>query len=405
MELSAPNAQLTGSTATSSPRATPATEPKPGFGDVPMRDMLQRLHRDVPFAKALAVTTLPRGGLQVFAPAHADEALSRAFTRHGHAAEPTVWAAIRTGETVRSSDLSTPEALEKSVLKPHELGHRAACKLPEPLLPGYDGSLVLYREAGAEDFSTNEIKALDRFGRTLSEALDEAHPKDGADHGLPLAHGLAGGRVFAFDTSGNTLLGDVDALSQVSERLRHLVLETAKSVANREEQGDGVESERVMLADDLGDQWAFRVTRHAAYPALAEGPVVFVALQPEVPHWAALRGGHFPADDEIARLVPALKYMHDNYADGPSLGETAKTVYLSPFHFHRRFTEALGTTPKHFLFDCQIAATKAKLVAGEELAQIAKDCGFAHQSHFTSRFKQATGLTPTRWRKLARDRA
>jgi AraC family transcriptional regulator len=31
---------------------------------------------------------------------------------------------------------------------------------------------------------------------------------------------------------------------------------------------------------------------------------------------------------------------------------------------------------------------------------IASSCGFAHQSHFTSRFKQATGLTPTRWRKL-----
>jgi AraC family transcriptional regulator len=37
------------------------------------------------------------------------------------------------------------------------------------------------------------------------------------------------------------------------------------------------------------------------------------------------------------------------------------------------------------------------------LSEIAKECGFAHQSHFTSRFKQATGLTPTRWRRLAAD--
>ena len=33
--------------------------------------------------------------------------------------------------------------------------------------------------------------------------------------------------------------------------------------------------------------------------------------------------------------------------------------------------------------------------------QIPKECGFAHQSHFTSRFKQAAGFTPTRWRKMA----
>jgi AraC family transcriptional regulator len=54
---------------------------------------------------------------------------------------------------------------------------------------------------------------------------------------------------------------------------------------------------------------------------------------------------------------------------------------------------------------CQIHEAKAELLSGEkELAQIAKDCGFAHQSHFTSRFKQATGLTPTRWRRMAQQR-
>ena len=43
-----------------------------------------------------------------------------------------------------------------------------------------------------------------------------------------------------------------------------------------------------------------------------------------------------------------------------------------------------------------------QLLSGEkELVQIARECGFAHQSHFTSRFKQATGFTPTRWRKMA----
>jgi AraC family transcriptional regulator len=38
------------------------------------------------------------------------------------------------------------------------------------------------------------------------------------------------------------------------------------------------------------------------------------------------------------------------------------------------------------------------------LAEIATACGFAHQSHFTSRFKQATGLTPTRWRRFAQEK-
>jgi AraC family transcriptional regulator len=41
------------------------------------------------------------------------------------------------------------------------------------------------------------------------------------------------------------------------------------------------------------------------------------------------------------------------------------------------------------------------MFAGDkDLVEIANFCGFAHQSHFTSRFKQATGLTPTGWRRL-----
>jgi AraC family transcriptional regulator len=52
--------------------------------------------------------------------------------------------------------------------------------------------------------------------------------------------------------------------------------------------------------------------------------------------------------------------------------------------------------------ECQIFHAKLLLASQEiSLAEIAKTCAFAHQSHFTSRFKQATGLTPTRWRKLA----
>ena len=59
-------------------------------------------------------------------------------------------------------------------------------------------------------------------------------------------------------------------------------------------------------------------------------------------------------------------------------------------------------TPKQFLLDCQINLAKTELLSGEkELVRIARECGFAHQSHFTSRFKQATGFTPTRWRKMA----
>jgi len=82
------------------------------------------------------------------------------------------------------------------------------------------------------------------------------------------------------------------------------------------------------------------------------------------------------------------------FGRSPTLDEISAKAHLSPFHFHRRFTELLGLTPKHFLLSCQISQAKRMLMERKvALADIAAECGFAHQSHFTSRFKQATGLT------------
>lgn len=124
----------------------------------------------------------------------------------------------------------------------------------------------------------------------------------------------------------------------------------------------------------------------------------------KVPAWsefAALKPADFAAAPDLAALIPAIKYMVDLHADGITLPDVARAVHLSPFHFHRRFSNLVGITPKHLLFDIQIDHAKRLLLeATVELADIAKRCGFAHQSHFTSRFKQATGLTPTRWRQI-----
>ena len=114
--------------------------------------------------------------------------------------------------------------------------------------------------------------------------------------------------------------------------------------------------------------------------------------------------------DDATREVVELLQLDDPRIALISLSrnigkEIATTAGLSPFHFHRRFTDLLGLTPKQFLLDCQIHEAKTKLVEmAKELSDIARECGFAHQSHFTSRFKQVTGYTPTRWRRMILDR-
>ncbi|HSU67456.1 MAG TPA: AraC family transcriptional regulator, partial [Tepidisphaeraceae bacterium] len=169
--------------------------------------------------------------------------------------------------------------------------------------------------------------------------------------------------------------------------------------------GDGQDIDRVLLPDEHGDIWTFRVATYRSYPALGEGAYTFFCLTPTCADWGNVKPADFQADQELSRLIPALKFMQQEFHRGPTLVEIAKQVELSPFHFHRRFTELLGLTPKQYLLECQIHEAKTQLLSRtKDLASIARDCGFAHQSHFTSRFKQATGLTPTRWRRMMTER-
>src|SRR2546422_1069927 len=80
--------------------------------------------------------------------------------------------------------------------------------------------------------------------------------------------------------------------------------------------------------------------------------------------WGAPRPAHSQADAERPRLIPALRFMQQEFHRGPTLVDIARTVELSPFHFHRRFSELLGLTPKQFLLDCQIHLAKADLLSG-----------------------------------------
>lgn len=88
-----------------------------------------------------------------------------------------------------------------------------------------------------------------------------------------------------------------------------------------------------------------------------------------------------------------------------TLREAADIANISQFHFHRIFSKWAGKTFKHLLAEYQLAAAQAEMLKGTKLERVAERCGFAHQSHFTSRFKQLTGETPGRWLRKAKQAA
>jgi AraC-like DNA-binding protein len=363
-------------------------------------------------ARGLLITVAPRAGLQIMQPANVSEALTKAYAREFHAEDRLTWQTILRGKPTRLDDAwsgkeldATPYAQEW--LKPNELVHVIALPLQSPVFDGYPGVVHLGRSADEGNFTNADVAKLSevaagldkRFAAARGGSRGTGRPgKRGGNAGLALSRPTV--RFVLLDsqlkprTPGGTW-------SDLDDRLQNQIVDQGRRRLNQVS-GEGVFVDRVLLPDSHGDSWPFRVVTYKKYPALGDGAHSIFCLQPDCNEWGAVRPADFQADAELARLLPALKFMQGEFAKGPTLVDIAKQVQLSPFHFHRRFTELLGLTPKQYLLDCQIHQAKADLLARDkELVQIAKECGFAHQSHFTSRFKQATGLTPTRWRRMA----
>lgn len=337
-------------------------------------------------------------------PSTVPETLVKSYGTALHAEDRLTWQSILKRKPQRVGDCWSNKELESSRyfqewLQPMGLAHAVSVPLASPILAGYPGAAHLCRTAEQGEFNTSEVQSLSQVVAQFDERVASARANRKPCAIIPGIE-RPRNRFIILDQSfrakspgGGTL--DLDdrfrqqMVDHARRRLQHL-------------NGDGFVADRIMLADAHGDRWAYRAVTFKSYPALGEGSFSFFCLQPDCGEWTVLRPADFQADAELSRLIPALRFMQQEFHRGPTLVDIAKTVHLSPFHFHRRFTELLGLTPKQFLLDCQIALAKTELLSGEkELVQIAKECGFAHQSHFTSRFKQAAGFTPTRWRKMA----
>ena len=105
---------------------------------------------------------------------------------------------------------------------------------------------------------------------------------------------------------------------------------------------------------------------------------------------------------QATRLARAVEYVQQNCHTLLLLDQVAETAGLSKFHFHRLFKQYTGKTLKRFATECQVEFGKRLLREGLKAGDAATRAGFANQSHFTTRFKMITGMTPAKWLKAQR---
>jgi len=174
------------------------------------------------------------------------------------------------------------------------------------------------------------------------------------------------------------------------------------------------------LADEVvGGEW-----RTGALPPLGELVVVGELAQAvadgnadlglvEVGIWLASRfagvGGdnrrasREPSPSDRRRAVTAADWIDANATDQIELDDVAGEVRLSPFHFLRVFSATLGVTPHQYVVRARLRRA-AQLLATEtcSITDVALDAGFNDISNFVRTFHRAAGVSPRRFRQLAR---
>jgi AraC family transcriptional regulator len=103
--------------------------------------------------------------------------------------------------------------------------------------------------------------------------------------------------------------------------------------------------------------------------------------------------------DEI-RLRRVLDYVAENLHQEIAVAQLANVACLSPFHFARMFSAAMGVAPQRYVSQRRLESAKMMLADGKRsLSDIALSCQFSSQATFNRAFLRATGVTPGEYRR------
>jgi AraC-like DNA-binding protein len=114
------------------------------------------------------------------------------------------------------------------------------------------------------------------------------------------------------------------------------------------------------------------------------------------PHTEDIRGSLAPW--RVRRIVT---HVNANLDAALRVEDLARLTRLSLSHFCRAFRSSFGCPPHRFITHCRLERAKELMLRTDvPLLQIAIECGFADQPHFSRVFLRFVGISPARWRRV-----
>ena len=104
--------------------------------------------------------------------------------------------------------------------------------------------------------------------------------------------------------------------------------------------------------------------------------------------------------DTLGNMENSIRYFNEHYMEDINIEEYAKSLYLSPCSFNRKFKKEVKITPLQYVISLRIA--KAKILLENKaynVKQTAFAVGFNNPLYFSRIFTKHTGLSPTEYIK------
>lgn len=99
-----------------------------------------------------------------------------------------------------------------------------------------------------------------------------------------------------------------------------------------------------------------------------------------------------------ARLVPAIRQMHEHVARPWTVAQLAKTAGLSRSTFFERFVKAVGMPPMEYLMRWRMAVARDLLRGDAGIGEVAERVGYGSASTFSTAFSRHVGQPPSHYR-------
>lgn len=151
------------------------------------------------------------------------------------------------------------------------------------------------------------------------------------------------------------------------------------------------------VAERIGREAAARQPGHEA---------VLLGLLVELMVFLSRRYGESGAVESrsLLRMGRLISTLEQRYAEPWTLEALAKAARLSRTNLLRVFRQATGSSPIGFLIGLRIEAAKRLLrQTDRSMTEIAHETGFGDSNYFARKFREATGRSPSEFRRTARE--